>query len=131
MTNKEKRAALVAKIKSREGKNQYTQSSRRDQVSSGYSDCSSLQQWVYEQVLDVNIGDNTEAQMLSKKLTTIDAGISGGVRTRISFSLVICCISGELIRIARPPVTWGMWKCMWGTASFPATAPASDRPART
>ena len=40
---------------------------------------SSLQQWVYEQVLDVNIGDNTEAQMLSKKLTTIDAGISGGV----------------------------------------------------
>ena len=40
MTNKEKRAALVAKIKSREGKNQYTQSSKRDQVSSGYSDCS-------------------------------------------------------------------------------------------
>ena len=79
MTNKEKRAALVAKIKSREGKNQYTQSSKRDQVSSGYSDCSSLQQWVYEQVLGVNIGDNTEAQMLSKKLTTIDAGISGGV----------------------------------------------------
>ena len=79
MTNKEKRAALVAKIKSREGKNQYTQSSKRDQVSSGYSDCSSLQQWVYEQVLDVNIGDNTEAQMLSKKLTTIDAGISGDV----------------------------------------------------
>ena len=72
MTNKEKRAALVAKIKSREGKNQYTQSSKRDQVSSGYSDCSSLQQWVYEQVLGVNIGDNTEAQMLSKKLTTID-----------------------------------------------------------
>ena len=33
MTNKEKRAALVAKIKSREGKNQYTQSSKRDQVS--------------------------------------------------------------------------------------------------
>ena len=79
MTNKEKRAALVAKIKSREGKNQYTQSSKRDQVSSGCSDCSSLQQWVYEQVLGINIGDNTEAQMLSKKLTTIDAGISGGV----------------------------------------------------
>ena len=104
MTNKEKRAALVAKIKSREGKNQYTQSSKRDQVSSGYSDCSSLQQWVYEQVLGVNIGDNTEAQMLSKKLTAC--------RTRISFSLVICCISGVLIRIVRPPATWAMWKCM-------------------
>lgn len=79
MTNKEKRAALVAKIESREGKNQYTQGSKRDQVGSGYSDCSSLQQWVYAQVLGIDIGDNTEAQMLSRKLTTIDAGIKNGI----------------------------------------------------
>lgn len=80
MTNNEKRAALVEKIESREGKNQYSQNDElREKVGSGYSDCSSLQRWVHEKVLGIDIGDNTEAQMLSKKLTTVDVGISNGI----------------------------------------------------
>lgn len=79
MSGREKRWKLVAKIESREGKNQYTQSDLRYRVESGYSDCSSLQQWAYKAVLGIDIGDDTVSQMLSRKLTTIDAGIIGGV----------------------------------------------------
>lgn len=79
MSNAEIRAALVAKIESREGKNQYTQSSKRTQVASGYSDCSSLTEWVYQQVMGIDIGDNTEEQMLSSKLYTTGVSISAGI----------------------------------------------------
>ena len=57
----EKRLALVAKMESREGKNTYTQSTRRSRVDSGYSDCSSLVHWVYKEVLGINIGDDCGA----------------------------------------------------------------------
>lgn len=62
MTAAEKRAAVVAKVKSREGKNQYTQSGNRTKVASGYSDCSSLQQWAYHQI-GIEIGSYTGAQI--------------------------------------------------------------------
>lgn len=75
----EKRLALVAKMESREGKNTYTQSTRRSRVDSGYSDCSSLVHWVYKEVLGINIGDDTVGQIRTKKLTTIDAGIRDGI----------------------------------------------------
>lgn len=79
MTYSEQRAALVAAVESREGKNQYTTSSKRDQVASGWSDCSSLMRWAHQKVLGIYIGDNTEAQINSDKLTTVDVPISGGV----------------------------------------------------
>lgn len=79
MTVREKRLALVAKMESREGKNTYTQSTRRSRVDSGYSDCSSLVHWVYKEVLGINIGDDTVGQIRTKKLTTIDAGIRDGI----------------------------------------------------
>ena len=63
MTYSEQRAALVAAVISREGKNQYTQGSKRDQVASGWSDCSSLMRWAHEEALGVYIGGNTEAQI--------------------------------------------------------------------
>lgn len=62
MTNKEKRSKVVSLVESREGKNQYTQGDRRDQVASGWSDCSSLQHWAYKQV-GMEIGTYTGAQI--------------------------------------------------------------------
>ena len=79
MTNAEKRRALADKVISREGKNTYTQGSKRNQVANGYSDCSSLDRWAYKEVLDIDIGSNTEAQIKSKNLTTIDVDIKDGI----------------------------------------------------
>lgn len=79
MSYSEQRAALVAAVISREGKNQYTTSSKRDQVADGWSDCSSLVRWAHQEVLGIYIGDNTEAQINSNKLTTVDVPITEGV----------------------------------------------------
>lgn len=79
MTYAQQRAALVAAVVSREGKNQYTQGSKRDQVADGWSDCSSLMRWAHEEALGVYIGDNTEGQINSNRLTTVDVAISAGV----------------------------------------------------
>lgn len=67
-----KRVEIVAIAKSREGKNQYTQGAKRTQVGSGYSDCSSFVRWCYLQVLGVDIGYNTAAQIVNKKLEIVD-----------------------------------------------------------
>lgn len=79
MSYAEQRAALASKVKSREGKNQYTQGSRRDEVANGYSDCSSLMRWAHEEVLGIYIGDNTEGQINSSKLTTVNVPIKNGI----------------------------------------------------
>lgn len=79
MSYSEQRAALVAAVVSREGKNQYTQGSKRDQVAEGWSDCSSLVRWAHEEALGIYIGDNTEGQINSSRLTTVDVAISDGV----------------------------------------------------
>lgn len=79
MTSAEKRQALVVGVIGREGKNKYTQGDKRDQVLEGWSDCSSLMQRIHELVLSINIGSNTEAQIRSKSLTTIDANIKDGI----------------------------------------------------
>lgn len=78
MSNTDKRATVVAAVKSREGRNTYTQGSKRDQVASGWSDCSSLTRWAYEQV-GIDIGDNTEAQMVSNQLYNVVVPIDAGV----------------------------------------------------
>ena len=79
MTYSEQRAALVAAVESREGKNQYTTSSKRDQVATGWSDCSSLMRWAHEEALGVYIGGNTEAQIDSDELITVGVPIQNGV----------------------------------------------------
>ena len=73
-TNAELRAQVVAIGKSREGKNQYTQGSKRTQVGSGWSDCSSFVRWCYLQILGIDIGLNTVEQITNKKLLTIHSG---------------------------------------------------------
>jgi len=80
-TDAELRRQLVAKEVTRVGKNYYTQDDRRYQVGdepTGYSDCSSLQWWVHKQVLGIDIGDYTGAQIVSSRLTTVSMSISGG-----------------------------------------------------
>ena len=79
MSYAEQRTALASKVKSREGKNQYTQGSRRDEVANGYSDCSSLMRWAHEEALGIYIGDNTEGQINSSKLTTVNVPIKNGI----------------------------------------------------
>lgn len=71
--------ALVEKMKSREGKNSYTQSEKRDQVAEGYSDCSSLTRWVYQEVLGIDIGEDTVEQIVSPCLETVEVPIRDGV----------------------------------------------------
>ena len=68
----ELRDKVVAKAKSREKKNQYTQGEKRTQVGSGWSDCSSFVRWCYLQVLKQDIGSNTVAQVNNKKLIVVD-----------------------------------------------------------
>ena len=62
MNASDKRKTVVNRVKSREGKNSYTQSSKRDQVEDGYSDCSSLQHWAYLGA-GMEIGTYTGAQI--------------------------------------------------------------------
>lgn len=61
-TATEKRKRVVSLVTSREGKNQYTQGSRRLQCDNGWSDCSALQYWAYK-LLGINIGTYTGAQI--------------------------------------------------------------------
>lgn len=62
MNATEKRKKVRDYIFSREGKNNYTQSSKRSQVDNGWSDCSSLQQRAYKEV-GIEIGSYTGAQI--------------------------------------------------------------------
>lgn len=80
MTSTEKRQKVVEKGLSRKGKNQYNQdANKRNNVGSGYSDCSGFTRWCYKEVLSIDIGVNTEAQIKSSKLTTIDVDIKNGI----------------------------------------------------
>ncbi len=79
MSSESKRQAIVNKGLLRKGKNQYTQDSRRTQVGSGYGDCSSTVRWCYQQVLGIDIGINTEAQIKSPKLKDVIVPIKNGV----------------------------------------------------
>lgn len=79
MSEAEIRKALVEKVKSREGKNQYTQSEKRTLVAWGYSDCSSLMQWAYREVLGIDIGEDTAVQIVSEQLQTVAVPICDGV----------------------------------------------------
>lgn len=79
MTNQEKRQKIAAAVISREGKNQYTQSSKRDRVAEGWSDCSSLTHWAHKQAIGVDIGDDTPAQIVSRRLTTVEVPVTDGV----------------------------------------------------
>lgn len=79
MSSESQRQAIVNKGLSRKGKNKYTQGSKRNQVGSGYGDCSSTVRWCYEQVLGIDIGVNTEAQIKSKKLKDANVPIKNGV----------------------------------------------------
>ena len=60
---KQKREKVKNYVLSREGKNNYTQSSKRTQVDNGYSDCSSLQQRAYKEI-GIEIGSYTGAQIV-------------------------------------------------------------------
>ena len=62
MNNNQKRNTVASRVKSREGKNQYTQGSKRTQWDKGFSDCSSLQDGAYKTV-GVSIGSYTGAQI--------------------------------------------------------------------
>lgn len=78
MTATEKRKKVVDAVKSREGKNTYTQSTRRTQVASGYGDCSSTMEWAYNQI-GIEIGSYTEAQILSKAAKDVPLKITNGI----------------------------------------------------
>ncbi|MDL2205471.1 NlpC/P60 family protein [Eubacteriales bacterium OttesenSCG-928-N13] len=79
MTAAEKRKEIVRLYLSRKGKNNYTQGANRgyffgkpEGKNPGYSDCSSSVRAVYLKLLNIDIGGNTEAQVLSKKGVVVD-----------------------------------------------------------
>ena len=75
MSSESKRQAVVDKGLSRKNKNQYTQGANRTLVGSGYGDCSSTVRWCYQQVLGIDIGINTEAQIKSSKMKDVNVPI--------------------------------------------------------
>ncbi len=79
MTANEKRKEIVRLYLSRKQKNSYTQGPNRvfffgkpEGAVKGYSDCSSSIRAVYLMLLGLDIGGNTEAQVLSKKGVVVD-----------------------------------------------------------
>ena len=79
LTKAQQRDKVVNIIKSREGKNQYTQGSNRDKVGSGYGDCSATVRYCYKQALGIDIGVNTDAQINSKLGKTVNLTIKNGI----------------------------------------------------
>ena len=69
----EKQIELVKKMKSVEGKLQYSQTQRNPDTGSG--DCSSTIQWAYNKVLGVDVGDWTGAQESSPQTTTVASNV--------------------------------------------------------
>ena len=67
---------VIALVKSRRGKNQYTQSSKLEQVFSGYSDCSSLMWQCFERAAGVYIGTWTGEQIDKGDLVYSNLGSS-------------------------------------------------------
>lgn len=86
---------VLSYVQSRVGKNEYTQSERRAEVDSGFSDCSSLVWWAYNKI-GYNIGDYTGSQIVSDEMADIDAQISRGVPN------VTLMLPGDLIFFKRP-----------------------------
>lgn len=74
---------LAEKIKSIEKKDIYTQAlsgtPNRFMVGKGGGDCSSTVQWVYNEVLKVNIGGNTTAQVKDSDLVDVPVKITNGI----------------------------------------------------
>ena len=86
MTADEKRLEAVRLMKSRAGRNEYTNGGKRNQFfgvpegADGFSDCSSAVRACIEQASGIDIGSNTDRQirnLLAGKGKLIDAG-SGG-----------------------------------------------------
>ena len=71
MTYKQIQQNVVAKGKTRLGKNTYTQGTNRTKVASGWSDCSSFARWCWKEIANIDIGANTATQIGSKQLITI------------------------------------------------------------
>ncbi len=72
---------LVAKMKSYEGHNVYSQTRRNNVVSigTGSGDCSSTVATAYKAVLGVNIGSNTVSQFWDSDLVTVPLKITNGI----------------------------------------------------
>lgn len=67
---------VINLVKSRRGKNQYTQSSKREQVFNGYSDCSSVMWKCFERAAGVYIGTWTGEQIDKGELVYRNTGSS-------------------------------------------------------
>lgn len=83
MTNNEKRLEAVRLMKSRAGKNTYTNGGKRNQFfgqpegADGFSDCSSAVRACIERAAGIDIGSNTDAQIRNLKAgkgKIVDAG---------------------------------------------------------
>ena len=88
MTNDEKRLEAVRLMKSRAGKNTYTNGGKRNRFfgvpegADGFSDCSSAVRACIERAAGIDIGSNTDRQirnLLAGKGKLIDAGSGGRV----------------------------------------------------
>lgn len=76
------RNELIGLMLSLEGKIRYTQDERRDLIEQGYGDCSSVVRWVYRQVLQTEIGEDTAAQIISHQGRDVDEN-GGPDRTKL------------------------------------------------
>jgi len=80
MTANEKRDLLVRQALTRQGKNQYSQDSKkRIKIESGYGDCSGTVWYWYNKLFGINIGGNTEAQIKSTNGDRVNLTITKGI----------------------------------------------------
>ena len=80
MTATEKRNAIVSSALTRERKNTYSQDAdKRTRIESGYGDCSGTTWYWYHKILGIDIGGNTQAQLLSNLGQRVDLAITNGI----------------------------------------------------
>lgn len=86
MKASEKRLIVRDYVFSREGKNSYTQSSKRTQVDYGFSDCSSLQQRAYKEI-GIDIGSYTGAQIVKGEWVQLGGSLPAPSKLKIGDEL--------------------------------------------
>lgn len=63
---------LILRMISVKGQLRYTQGVHRDDIEGGYADCSSLVRWAYKKVMNIDIGEDTAAQIVSDRGFDVD-----------------------------------------------------------
>ena len=108
MISDKQRACVKSYIISREGKNQYTQSEKRNLVDEGWSDCSSLLQRAYEEI-GMQIGSDTAEQILTGRWVQLEGELPDESKMKVGDILFFSADhdNGRLYRVGHVEIYMG------------------------